>query len=254
MRLAEAIEQDFIQKNPARKLILPKELRPVGKTTVTWDQLRLVLASVALRDRILLTLDMTETFRPSELFALRWSGFDMDSGTLTVSQTARGKLRDYGKTKKSLRTVHLPDGLANELGLWKQECADPSPGGFIFPNSRKRNQAKKNGFIRTDNYRARVLKILAEQLGLPKLNFQVPRRTIAPLAQKKGGVKDVQAVLGHSKPDITAEVYMQEIEESVKQTLDAIYAELTARPKLAQSRKFGTLWYGGGLQLIESTQ
>ena len=39
-------------------------------------------------------------------------------------------------------------------------------------------------------------------------------------------------MLGHSRPDITAEVYMQEIEESVKQTLDAIYAELTAKPKL----------------------
>src|SRR5215831_9983406 len=35
-------------------------------------------ASVSLRDRILLTLDMTETFRPSDLFALRWRGFDMD--------------------------------------------------------------------------------------------------------------------------------------------------------------------------------
>ena len=40
-------------------------------TTEPWDQLRMVLASVPLRDRILLTLDMTETFRPSELFALR---------------------------------------------------------------------------------------------------------------------------------------------------------------------------------------
>ena len=136
----EAIDQGFVEKNPARKLILPTELRPVDKTTLTWDQLRLLLASVALRDRILLTLDMTETFRPSELFALRWSGFDMDRRTLTVSQTAyRGKLRDYGKTRKSLRTVHLPEGLANELWLWKQECPDPSPGAFILPNSRKRN-------------------------------------------------------------------------------------------------------------------
>ena len=75
----EAIDQDFVEKNPARKLILPTQLRPVDKTTLTWDQLRLVLASVPLRDRILLTLDMTETFRPSELFALRWSGFDMDN-------------------------------------------------------------------------------------------------------------------------------------------------------------------------------
>lgn len=225
----EAIDQDFLTKNPARKLALPKQLRAVDKTTLTWDQLRLVLASVSLRDRVLLTLDMTETFRPSELFALRWEGFDMDARTLKVTQTAyRGKLRDFGKTKKSLRTVHLPEGLANDLWLWKQECPDRSLEAFIFPNARKRNGAKKNGFIRTDNYRVRVLKKLATDLKLPKLNFQVLRRTMATLAQTKGGVKDVQGVLGHSKADTTVNVYMQPIEASVKQTLDAIYSELTA--------------------------
>jgi integrase len=232
----EAIEQEFLGRNPARKLSLPKELRAVDKTVLTWDQLRLVLASVPLRDRILLTMDMTEAFRPSELFALRWSGFSMEARTLTVTQTAyRGKLRGYGKTKKSLRTVYLPEGLANDLWLWKQECRDSSPEAFIFPNARKRKGAKKNGFIRTDNYRARVLKKLAEKLGLPKLNFQVLRRTVATLAQTKGGVKDVQGILGHSKADTTVNVYMQEIEESVKQTQEAIYSELTARPQLAKS-------------------
>jgi integrase len=231
----EAIDQEFVEKNPARKLILPKELQSVNKTTLTWDQLRLLLASVALRDRILLKLDMTETFRPSELFALRWSGFDMDGRTLTVSQTAyRGKLRDYGKTKNSLRTVHVPEGLANELWLWKLECPDLAPEAFIFPNSRKRNGARRNGFIRTDNYRTRVLKKLERELGLPKLNFQVLRRTIATLAQTKGSVKDVQGILGHSKADTTVNVYMQAIEASVKDTLDAIYWELTSPPKLVR--------------------
>jgi integrase len=230
----EAIEQAFVAKNPARKLVLPNQLRAVDKTTLSWDQLRLVLASVPLRDRILLTLDMTETFRPSELFALRWSGFDMDARTLTVSQTAyRGKLRDFGKTKKSLRTVHLPQGLAKDMWLWKQECRDSSAEAFIFPNAHKRNGAKKNGFIRTDNYRARVLKKLAEKLGLAKLNFQVLRRTMATLAQTKGGVKDVQGILGHSKADTTVNVYMQQIEAGVKQTLEAIYSELTVKPELA---------------------
>jgi integrase len=115
----EAIDQGFVERNPARKLILPKELRPVDRTTLTWDQLRLVLASAPLRDRILLTLDMTETFRPSELFALTWSGFDVDGRMLTVSQTAyRGKLRDYGKTK---RTTSLPvrtRTAVNHTGPW----------------------------------------------------------------------------------------------------------------------------------------
>ena len=229
----EAIEQEFVGKNPARKLVLPSQLRPVDRTTLSWEQLRLVLSSVPLRDRILLTLEMTETFRPSELFALRWRGFDTDASTLTVNQTAyRGKLREFGKTKKSLRTVHLPEGLVNDLWLWKQECHDRSPEAFIFPNARKRKGAKKNSFIRTDNYRARVLNKLAEKLGLPKLNFQVLRRTMATLAQTKGGVKDVQGILGHAKADTTVNVYMQEIEAGVKQTLNSIYAELTAKPEV----------------------
>jgi integrase len=200
----EAIDQEFVERNPARKLIVPKELRPVDRTRLTWDQLRLVLASASLRDRILLILDMTEAFRPSELFALTWSGFYMDLKTLTVSQTARGKLRHYGK--KSLRTVHVPEGLGNELWLWKQQCPDPSPEAFIFPNARTRNGARQNGFIRTDNYRARVVKPLAKKLGLSKLNFQVLRRTMATLPQTKGSVKDVQSILGHSKADTTVNV------------------------------------------------
>jgi len=110
---------------------------------------------------------------------------------------------------------------------------DASADAFIFPNARKRNGATKNGFIRTDNYRARVLKKLAEHLRLPKLNFQVLRRTIATLAQTKANVKDVQGVWGHSKADTTANVYIQTIEEGVKLTLDAIYAELTGAPRLA---------------------
>lgn len=230
----EAIDQGLVLKNPARKLERPKETREVDRTTLTWDQLRLVLEAAPLRDRILLTLDMTETLRPSELFALRWNCFDMEARTLTIRQTAyRGQLRAYGKTKRSLRTVYLPQGLTDDLWRWRQQCPDPSAEAFIFPNARKRRGAERNGFIRTDNYRARVLKKLAQQLGLPKLNFQVLRRTMATLAQKKGSIKDVQSILGHSRADTTVNVYMQPIEDSVKDTLDAMYAELTAAPKVA---------------------
>jgi len=41
----------------------------------------------------------------------------------------------------------------------------------------------------TGNYRNRILIPLAKKLGLPKLNFQVLRRTMATLAQGKGSVK-----------------------------------------------------------------
>src|SRR6516162_1439393 len=229
---SEAVEQDFLLKDPSRNVTPPLNLRSKNKTVLTWDQLRLVLGSLPHRDLVLLTLEMTDALRPSELFALRWRSFE--GSRLTIVETVyRGKIRPWGKTKRSLGEVHLPEGLANELWLWKQECPDPSPGAFILPNSRKRNGATKNGFIRTDNYRARALKKLAKELGLRKLNFQVLRRTIATLAQTKGSVKDVQGVLGHSKPDITANVYMQQIESGVRQTLEAIYSELVAKPGVA---------------------
>ena len=77
-----------------------------------------------------------------------------------------------------------------------------------------------------DNYRFRVLKPLADDLDIPKLNFQVMRRTMATQAQKMGSVKDIQAHLRHSRPDTTANEYMQELPESVQEMVGSVYAML----------------------------
>jgi hypothetical protein len=76
------------------------------------------------------------------------------------------------------------------------------------------------------NYRKRVLHKVAEELELPKLTFQVIRRTIATLAQKKRTVKDVQGVMRHSRVATTTDVYMQELPEGVRATVDSIHNEL----------------------------
>jgi integrase len=213
----EAIEQEFLLKDPCRKLRIPKNLRPKDKQVLSWEQLWLILANAGRRDRLL--LDMTEALRPSELFALRWRSFD-DQNTLDLTETVyRRTLRPFGKTPGSLTKVHLPDGLADELRLWKMECKDSSPEAFMFPNA-------DGGFMDADNYRFRVLKPLAEALGIPKLNFQVMRRTMATQAQKMGSVKDIQAHLRHSRPDTTAHEYMQELPESVQEMVGSVYAML----------------------------
>ena len=79
----------------------------------------------------------------------------------------------------------------------------------------------------TGNYRNRVLNPLAERLDLPKLNFQILRRTMATQAQTMGSVKDIQAHLRHAKADTTANEYMQELPESVKKMVGSVYAKLT---------------------------
>jgi integrase len=215
----EAIEQEFLVKDPTRKLKIPKNLRPKDKQILTWDQLRAVLARATRRDRLLLMLDMTDALRPSELFAIRWRTFDGEN-TLALTETVyRGEIRSFGKTPKSLGKMHLPDDLAAELRQWKLECPDPSPEAFMFPNA-------DGGFMDTCNYRSRVLKPLADSLSIPKLNFQVIRRTIATRAQSLGSVKDIQSHLRHSRADTTANEYMQELPESVQQMVGTVFAML----------------------------
>jgi integrase len=230
----EAIEQEFLVRDPTRKLKVPRNLRPRDKTILSWEQLWLVLSRAKRRDHLLLMLDVTEALRPSELFALRWRSFD-NANTLSITETVyRREIRPYGKTPGSMTKVHLPDGLAEELRHWRMECKKPScrtrdcrkpehtwssPDAFIFPNA-------DGGFLDTANYRSRVLKPLADELGIPKLNFQILRRTMATQAQKLGSVKDIQAHLRHAKADTTANEYMQELPESVVQMVGAVYEML----------------------------
>jgi len=227
----EAIEQEFLVKDPTRTLKIPKNLRPKDKQILTWEQLRAVLEAATRRDRILLMLDMTDALRPSELFAFRWKSLD-DVNTLSITETIyRRKIRPFGKTPGSMTKVHLPDGLAAELRQWKLEQKQVSPklvesDAPMFPNA-------DGGFLDPANFRYRVLKPLREALELPKLNFQVLRRTIATRAQKLGSVKDVQSHLRHSRADTTANEYMQELPESVQQMVGTVYAMLTATEQQA---------------------
>jgi len=230
---AEAVEQDFLPKDPARSIKVPSGLRETDKTTLTWDQLRAALSRLSLRDRILLTLDMTNALRPGELFALRWSCFDPEHCLIEIKETAyKGKIRPWGKTKGSLTTIPIAGQLAEELQAWRNQSREEqarkkhwhgptadSPEAFIFPG-------RNGGFIDSSNYRKRVLHKVAKELGLPKLTFQVIRRTIATLAKDKGHVKDIQGMMRHSRLATTTEVYMQSLESGVRSTVDSIHHEL----------------------------
>jgi integrase len=222
----EAIEQEFLIKDPTRKVKTPKNLRPKDKRVLSWEQLWMVLANTGRKDRLLLMMEMTEALRPSELFALRWRSFD-NQNTLELTETVyRRQLRPFGKTPGSMTKAHLPEGLAAELRQWKEERKRENPKSvapetFIFPNA-------DGGFMDASNYRFRVLKPLADKLGIPKLNFQILRRTMATQAQRMGSVKDIQAHLRHSRPDTTAYEYMQELPEGVQQMVGSVYQMLTS--------------------------
>jgi len=232
-------------------------LRETDKTTLSWDQLRAALSRLPLRDRILLTLDMTNALRPSELFAFRWKCHRTATVSLTIVETIyRGKIRPFGKTKGSLTEVPIAKDLSDDLVAWREISQQqynernekrkrrykseekrrnrglpPSnPEAFIFPN-------RDGSFMDPNNYRKRVLHKLANEVGLPKLTFQVIRRTIATLAKDKGHIKDIQGMMRHSRLATTAEVYMQSLESGVRSTVDSIHHELRGTGTRGRARK-----------------
>jgi integrase len=217
---AEAVDQDFLPKDPARKLKTPANLRETDKTVLTWDQLRSALAGLELRDRILLKLDMTNALRPGELFAFRWSSLGGELNKLDIRETVyKGKIRPWAKTKGSLTAIPITEDQAAELKEWRRTAKYAAANDFIFAG-------RSGNFMDPSNYRKRVLHKLARELELPKLTFQVIRRTIATLAKDKGHVKDIQGVLRHSRVATTTDVYMQTMEEGVRSTVNSIHDEL----------------------------
>ncbi len=176
-------------------------------------------------------LDMANALRPSELFCLRWRSFLEVPLLLDIQETLyKGKIRPYGKTKGSTTQVPIAGALAKKVVEWREELRkkgkDVSTDAFMF-------RGRFDGPMDPSNFRKRVLHKLAEELELPKLTFQVIRRTIATLAE--GHVKGVQGMMRHSQVSTTTNVYMQILQPEVRSTVDSIHRELSKKTVPATS-------------------
>ena len=215
--LAEAAEQDYIRKSPARSLRVPK-LKTMNRPYLTLPQIKKLLETAIWqpRERALLRLILVTALRPSELFALKWKCLDMakGQGTLTIAETVyRGVLRPFTKTTEEgdLQRLVVPEAAVNALAEWHSQTKRNGDEDYIFPNA-------DGGFLLAENYQNRVLRPLAKQAGIGRLNFQILRRTVATHAQHLGSPKDIATLMRHRKVETSQQHYIQVIDETVKAT------------------------------------
>jgi integrase len=216
---AEALEQGYLDKNPARLLKVPK-LRTVKRPYLSIEEVKELLkaAKWATRDLTLLRLILTTGLRPSELFALRWKCINLVDGTLSLYETIyRGKSRSFTKTTEEgdVQQLVVPEQAVQALAEWHAACERNGEEDFIFPNS-------EGGFWFKENYQRRVLTPLAKQAGISHVNFQVLRRTVATWAASLGSLKDTQTIMRHRRMQTTQDNYVQVIAESVKATSEKL--------------------------------
>ncbi|HWQ53553.1 MAG TPA: tyrosine-type recombinase/integrase [Bryobacteraceae bacterium] len=237
--LEEAVEQEIIGKNPARKLQMPKTRKPCGRFLTVEEYWRL-LAELEDRDRLVVHIAVALGLRPGELFALRWD--DVEPGRLRVDESLRfgaDGTKDP-KTEGSNAFVYLTPGLQGEIERWRISCgAAAGSSVYIFP-------ARTGAPISPHNYERDVIVPAATSAGImpkppkdrpkgaPKcgkataVNFQAFRRTTATWMQRGGGtIKDVQGAMRHASPEVTLRSYMKEIPAGVQAVVESLDAMLT---------------------------
>ncbi|HVH86214.1 MAG TPA: tyrosine-type recombinase/integrase, partial [Terriglobales bacterium] len=224
----EAIDQDLVAKNPVRKTEMP-ETRPTDKTVLPMELAGKLLEKLGLRDRLILGIATFCAMRPSEIFGLLWSSWQVDS--FMISSTAvRGKLRMHkAKTKGSLASVAVPNWMLEELAAWKKECGDKAKqaDALMFPS-------ETGGPLWPENWIRRNVNPHLDGLSIDHINFQILRRSFATHAQKfSPHAKDVQTHLRHADITTTLDVYTQPVPESVRTLVNRV-AEETMKKVVVQ--------------------
>lgn len=233
-----ALEEDRIEKNPARKASLPR-LRKASERFLELAECRRLLEAAGRRDGLILRLFLVCGLRPSELFALRVDDL-LPGGGLRIDQAALPSegLVDRTKTEGSTGRVPLPPALEAEI---RTRIQDEELSDLLFPSATGTPMSH-------DNYLDRVLKPLGVMAGIDvfvsesgepdsKLNFQVLRRTTATHFQRHGKIKDVQALLRHDDAATTLKHYQKTIEESLVRGVANWDAELCPKKPPARENR-----------------
>ena len=122
---AEAVEQDFLPKDPARSIKVSFGAAGDRQDNAHMGSASGCLVQASLRDWIVLKLDMSNALRPGELFGLRWSCFDPEHCLIEIKETAyKGKIRPWGKTKGSLTKIPIAAATGGRTQAWRKQCRE----------------------------------------------------------------------------------------------------------------------------------
>jgi integrase len=139
------LEQDFVGKNPARKLDTLQTREQLRRALIV-QEIREMLDVLTGRDHLALHMLSVLALRPGELFALRRNDCD-EPGRLrideSVSEEMEANKRVRPKTAASIAYVWLPRSIQVELSYWLGQMPDRRPEAFLFPSRRHADQPEQ---------------------------------------------------------------------------------------------------------------
>ncbi|MGZ4839242.1 MAG: tyrosine-type recombinase/integrase [Terriglobales bacterium] len=204
----------YIDKNPVRTTRLSRRGPTQERAAIAPEKVRALLDGLPEPSRSLAWLLVLTGMRVGEVLALRWQDVDLDRGMLRVRQTVYEGHFDEPKTKRSNRSVPLGPKAIEILSGHKP--AQVNLDALVF--------AARNGSpLSRRNLLNRQLAPTARQLGLKGINWHWLRHANATLHDSIGTpLGTVQALLGHSSPEITREVYLHSVPADARTAVEKV--------------------------------
>lgn len=252
---------EIIPYNVADTVKLPRAKvdKSVDRKVISYDDFQRLMEKHPFGHdyHIFLHLAYYTGMRLGEILGLTWDNVDLVNARLYVRQQIRyspgiGRTVSPPKTKTSVRTIALDAQTVALLGEWQCTqslnelvagdayiCIYADENGkvstyskaFAPPSSHRRLNlviTRENGKPLDNNYLGHYLKTLG-------INAHSFRHTHATLLIENGATaKDVAARLGHSKTDITQDLYTHDTETMQKQTV-AILDKISGSEKQPNS-------------------
>lgn len=240
--LVEALDQDFVSKNPVPKTVIPKEARAPSRPTLTPEQLIALIDKLTdPKDKALFLVATFCALRTSEAFGLPWRNFQYNPKTKTghfmIDQIAfEGEIFARTKNDASEAKVHIGPRTLKAVLQWQKECPDTSPDALLFPSTNRNGRSEKGAPMWPGAWLTKRIQPVAKEVGISfPVNFRATRRTAATLVQDQGAsLASAQGMLRHASPLTTAEVYTQAIPDSVKEAVNDYELMVFAARKLVR--------------------
>jgi integrase len=213
--LEYAVDEGLINRNPARKLELPRVQKSRERFYSLAEMNRLLEAAVG-RENLVLRILLFCGLRPAELLALRIE--DVGANQLRIDEAVKEKEKGEKrigetKTETSDAWVSVPPELARDLRTWVAKHPQKHDfKAFLFPTA-------TGTAYRVGNFLKRVLKPVAKTVGIEDFDFRAMRSTASTLFQTHGSLKDTQGQMRHADPTTTLRYYVKVIPENQRKAV-----------------------------------
>ncbi|MBT1171358.1 site-specific integrase [Bifidobacterium sp. SO4] len=209
-----AVRNGAINHNPVREVEAIEKPRKPGTAPIPPERLGEFLQAVE-NDARMQNADLVDLFkvmagtgfRMGEVCGLTWNVINFEKNQIEICRQAKyinGKgaiLQEFAKTHASMRTITAPDSVMHVLRERAQQ-AIRNNYDLVFPSIR--------GGVLDPNNAERALRERRDALGFPGISSHSLRKCVATILDGQGMTpRDIADYLGHSKPSMTLDVYMQ---------------------------------------------